>query len=178
MLFSHIVFVALSVFGLVQAIPSPLAKEGVVERATNADVTGVLNTLKGRTDTILPQINALVASGNVNDRNVKPLFDQLSSALKTADGSLGKFKAQGLVSRQNQDEVAAVSADIIKNINATLTSFPFDISLISAIGLLLFNLIISLNFLVPGLIAVVVGLLNAVSGVLLTVILALISILV
>nr|BAA13612.1 FVFD16 [Flammulina velutipes] len=95
MLFSHIVFVALSVFGLVQAIPSPLAKEGVVERATNADVTGVLNTLKGRTDTILPQINALVASGNVNDRNVKPLFDQLSSALKTADASLGKFKAQG-----------------------------------------------------------------------------------
>ena len=55
-----------------------------------------------------------MASGTANNRNVKPLFDQLSSALKTADGSLGKFKAQGLVSRQNQDEVAAVSADIIK----------------------------------------------------------------
>lgn len=56
MLFSHIAFVALSVFGFVQAIPSPLAKEGVVARATNADVAGVMNTLKGRTDTILPQI--------------------------------------------------------------------------------------------------------------------------
>ena len=64
MLFSHIVFVALSVFGLVQAIPSPLAKEGVVERATNADVTGVLNTLKGRTDTILPQISGFTIASS------------------------------------------------------------------------------------------------------------------
>ena len=54
--FSHIILVAVSVFGFVQAIPSPTAKAGVVARDTNAEVAGVLNTLKGRTDDILPQI--------------------------------------------------------------------------------------------------------------------------
>ena len=55
-----------------------------------------------------------MADGSATDQNVKPLFDQLSAALTTAQSSLGSLKVQGLVTRQSQDEIAAVSADIVK----------------------------------------------------------------
>ena len=57
MFISRIAFVALSaVFTFVQAIPSPVGKDALVARDTSADVTSILNDLKSKTDSILPQI--------------------------------------------------------------------------------------------------------------------------
>ena len=66
MFISRIALVALSVFGMVQAIPAPISKNVAISRATNDTgvdavdgtdaIMSVLTTLKGQTDSILPQI--------------------------------------------------------------------------------------------------------------------------
>ena len=66
MFISRVALVALSVFGMVQAMPtpSPIAKNVAISRATNDTgvdgtdaIMSVLTTLKGQTDTILPQVS-------------------------------------------------------------------------------------------------------------------------
>lgn len=63
MFISRIALVALSIFGMVQAIPAPISKNVAISRAANDTavdgtdaIMAVLTTLKGQTDSILPQI--------------------------------------------------------------------------------------------------------------------------
>ncbi|KAJ6622516.1 hypothetical protein B0H10DRAFT_2214167 [Mycena sp. CBHHK59/15] len=59
--------------------PLPTSDIAVVEkRASTADITTVFNTLKGSTDTTLPQINALVFGGTESDATATPLINDLT----------------------------------------------------------------------------------------------------
>lgn len=118
--------------------PAPISKNVVISRTTNDTavdgtdaIMAVLTTLKGQTDSILPQIgeqlfpldipykitfsiDTLVASGKRTDENDDALFDELISALTAAQESLTSIDAQGIASTDNLNEAGAVIADTIK----------------------------------------------------------------
>lgn len=117
-----------------------------------------------------------MANGEATDENVQPLFDELTAALTAAQESLTGIDAKGIASTDNLNEAGTVIADTIKvrmlsilhlnvfniprpqGISSTLDAFPLSFSLISSIALLLFNLLIALNALLPGILVILLGL--------------------
>ncbi|KIY71322.1 hypothetical protein CYLTODRAFT_346255 [Cylindrobasidium torrendii FP15055 ss-10] len=114
-LFTLSAFLGLSTTSVV-AVPT-VNTDVVVARASNADIKGALDTLKSSTDSILPEIDSLVASGNASEATVTPFIEQLTDALTTANQTLVGFVEAGssnsVESRQSQDEIAQEIADII-----------------------------------------------------------------
>ncbi|KAF8880483.1 hypothetical protein CPB85DRAFT_1256126 [Mucidula mucida] len=175
MFISRIAFVALTVFTFTSALVTPATKRD------DADVLNILTTLKGSTDSILPQIDSLVANKQASSSNLTPLFDQVQTALKTATSSLQGLGANK-VKRQTSDELSALLAEIIKDINTSATgansSTLFGLpGIVSAITLALETLLIELNVIVPGILASVVLLLDGVLGVVVGLLLTLLAIL-
>jgi len=167
---SRIVSVALffSTFGLSIASPAALA-----ERASPADVQGVLATLKGHTDTILPQIDALSASGTANEDNVTPLVTQLTTAIDAATGSLTALsvvpRGTAFFKRQSDDDVAQTLAGIITDITTSFDGlnnsgfksekFPGLVILLKLLDISLSKLLFSVELLLAGVLKLVAKLL-------------------
>lgn len=118
-----------------------------------------------------------MASGKRTDENDDALFDELISALTAAQESLTSIDAQGIASTDTLNEAGTVIADTIKvhfalfyipqcplntprqqGISATLDASSVSLSLIGTIALLLFNLLIALNVLLPGILIVILAL--------------------
>jgi hypothetical protein len=114
----------------VSASPTPAAGVALVDkRTTTADIETVFNTLKGSTDSILPQISAptvrsnfisltdstasLVSSGTATDATVTPLINELTDAFDTATASLATLSPVELRKRQSDDDIANLVAGIL-----------------------------------------------------------------
>ncbi|KAJ7432383.1 hypothetical protein B0H11DRAFT_2161819 [Mycena galericulata] len=145
----------------VSAIPSPAA---VDKRASTADIETVFNTLKSSTDTILPQITALVSGGTATDATVTPLINELTSALETASGSLTDLAIP--LKRQTDDEIATLVAGIITDITNALDGLLGTASTIPALGGLLAGIDTSLNQVLLGLEILLAGVLELVANLL------------
>ncbi|KAJ7436086.1 hypothetical protein B0H11DRAFT_1755268 [Mycena galericulata] len=144
----------------VSAIPSPV----VDKRASTADIETVFTTLKSSTDSILPQITALVSGGTATDATVTPLINELTSALETASGSLTGLAIP--LKRQTDAEIATLVAGIITDITNALDSLLGTASTIPALGGLLAGVDTSLNQVLLGLEILLAGVLELVANLL------------
>ncbi|RDB18123.1 hypothetical protein Hypma_000439 [Hypsizygus marmoreus] len=159
-------------FGIAAASPAP--KAAIAKRAgTSSDVQAVFLTLKRSTDSILPQIDALVANGKASDATITPLANAVTAAINTASASLGAIP--GPVSTESgpsKDEIAALTAgivtDIVTSFDGVQKKFPFHVPslalLIIKIDLALKTLLVGVDFLILGLTGVVAKLLVGVAG--------------
>ncbi|RDB18108.1 hypothetical protein Hypma_000440 [Hypsizygus marmoreus] len=159
-------------FGIVTASPAP--KAAIAKRAgTSSDLQAVFLTLKSATDSILPQINALVANGKASDATITPLANAVTAALDTASASFAAIP--GPVSTESgpsKDEIAALAAGIITDITTTFDGVQTKSAFhVPTLGLLLLKidfalktLLVGVDFLVLGLTGVVAKLLVGVAG--------------
>lgn len=111
------------------SVAKPVAETVAAKRAggdAGTDVAAVLTNLKATSDSIPPQINALIDSGNANVDNVEPLFSQLIDAFETATASLTELKGKVSTpqSGPTKAELAASIASIITDIAMTSKKAP------------------------------------------------------
>ncbi|KAJ7172813.1 hypothetical protein C8R43DRAFT_874035 [Mycena crocata] len=152
----------------VSASPTPAAGLVAVEkRASTADVQAVFNTLKDSTDTILPQINALVSGGTATDDTVTPLIKELTSAVYVATASLNGMQVDfDIARRQSDDEIAILVAGIVTDITNALDGLAGSAASIPALTGLLTGLDSSLHEVLLGLETLLAGVLNLVANLL------------
>ncbi|KAK7000314.1 Sc15 protein [Favolaschia claudopus] len=136
------------------------------KRSSTADVEAVLNTLKGSTDSILPQIDALVSGGTASDATVTPLINELTSALDTASASLGGLSPVSSRKRQSDDDIANLVAGILTDVTNTLDGLLGEAASIPALGGLLAGVDTSLNQVLVGLETLLAGVLRLVANLL------------
>ncbi|ESK91183.1 sc15 protein [Moniliophthora roreri MCA 2997] len=158
-LFAAFTFVS---FGFVAA--NPIANE--VAKRDNADIQTVLTTLKGQTDTILPQITDLSNSGNASDETVTPLFNQLTTALDTATASLAELEPSSSRKRQSDDDIANLVAGIVTDITNALSGLTAQAAAIPTLGVLLAGVDTSLAQVLSGLEILLAGVLRLVANLL------------
>ncbi|KAK7029427.1 hypothetical protein VNI00_014681 [Paramarasmius palmivorus] len=162
MFFSRIVsfFFVFLTFGLV-TFANPIAAPGneVVKRQQADSIEAVLANLKASTDSILPQIDALVDNGSATDANVAPLIVQLTDAFTTADNDLVAFSAKGGDGKpHNKDELAKVIAGIlivlVKTINKLffigIIKLPIVSGLLITLQIIVNKLLFSVELLLAG----------------------------
>ncbi|TFK34535.1 hypothetical protein BDQ12DRAFT_689452 [Crucibulum laeve] len=153
-LFSFLAIGAVSV----AASPAPI----IAKRADVSDILTVVSTLNSTTATILPQIDALVASNSANEDSITPLITDLASALGTATTSLASLQGADTSTGGSADDVAAAIAPVVAGIATSLsgleTAVPTLTSLLSGLGL-----DTSLNQVLSGLETLLAGVLNLVA---------------
>jgi len=149
----------------VSAIPAPAGAD-VEKRSSTADVVNVFNTLKGSTDSILPQINSLVSSGTASDATVTPLISQLTTAFNTAQASLGQLSPVESRKRQSDEDVAVLAAGIITDTTESLNGLKGRAPHIPALPGLIVQIDVALQELLVGLDVVVAGVVTLVGGLL------------
>ncbi|THU93787.1 hypothetical protein K435DRAFT_725075, partial [Dendrothele bispora CBS 962.96] len=137
-----------------------------VKRQTNADVDSVLTSLQSQLGTILPQIDALSASGNATDANVTPLIGQLNDALNGASDNLNNIPASGLRKRQSDQNTANQVAGIVTDITNSLNGLHGHAAHVSTLTVLLASVDIALHRLLIGVDVLLVGVLKLVAGLL------------
>ncbi|KAJ7912901.1 hypothetical protein B0H13DRAFT_2472452 [Mycena leptocephala] len=148
----------------VSASPTPAAGVALVDkRATTADIETVFNTLKGSTDSILPQITSLVSSGTATDATVTPLINELTAAFDTATASLATLSPVELRKRQSDDDIANLVAGILTDVTNALDGLLGEAASIPALGGLLAGVDTSLNQVLLGLEILLAGVLNLVA---------------
>ncbi|KAJ7704771.1 hypothetical protein B0H17DRAFT_920656 [Mycena rosella] len=148
----------------VSASPTPLAGLATIEkRASTADVATVINTLKTSTDSIIPQINALVSGSTATDATVTPLINDLTAAFDTASASLTTLALTGGLKRQSDDDIANLVAGILTDVTTALDGLLGTASTIPGLGGLLGGLDVSLNQVLLGLETLLAGVLNLVA---------------
>ncbi|KAK7049163.1 Sc15 protein [Favolaschia claudopus] len=135
----------------------------VEQRSSTADVEAVVNTLKSSTDSILPQIDALVTGGTASDATVTPLINELTSALDTASASLGGLSPVSSRKRQSDDDIANLVAGLLTDITNTLDGLLGEAASIPALGGLLVGVDASLNQVLVGLETLLAGVLRLVA---------------
>ncbi|KAI3611942.1 sc15 protein [Moniliophthora roreri] len=158
-LFAAFTFVS---FGFVAA--NPIANE--VAKRDNADIQTVLTTLKGQTDTILPQITDLSNSGSASDETVTPLLNQLTTALDTATASLAGLEPSSSRKRQSDDDIANLVAGIVTDITNALSGLTAQAAAIPTLGVLLAGVDTSLAQVLSGLEILLAGVLRLVANLL------------
>ncbi|KAJ6585648.1 hypothetical protein B0H19DRAFT_924575 [Mycena capillaripes] len=153
----------LAATSIVSASPTPAGVAVVDKRSTTADIETVFNTLKGSTDSILPQITALVSGGTATDDTVTPLINDLTAAFDTATASLATLTPVASRKRQSDDDVANLVAGILTDVTTALDGLLGDASTIPALGGLLAGVDTSLNQVLIGLETLLAGVLNLVA---------------
>ncbi|ESK95090.1 sc15 protein [Moniliophthora roreri MCA 2997] len=153
-------FFAFLTLGLVTYANPVAATSGneVAKRQQVDSIEAVFANLKASTDSILPQIDALVDSGSATDDNVAPLVTQLTEAFTTADTDLTAFNGKGGDGKpHNKDELAKVIAGIlivlVKTINKLLLSgakFPIVGGLLITLQIIVNKLLLSVELLLAG----------------------------
>jgi len=138
----------------------------VEKRSSTADIETVFNTLKGSTDSILPQITSLVSGGNATDDTVTPLINDLTAALDTATASLATLTPVSSSKRQSDDDIANLIAGIITDITNALDGLLGDAASIPDLGSLLAGVDTSLDQVLVGLETLLAGVLNLVANLL------------
>ncbi|ESK89495.1 sc15 protein [Moniliophthora roreri MCA 2997] len=158
-------FLVFLTLGLV-TYANPVAAAGgneVAKRQQADSIEAVFANLKASTDSILPQLDALVDSGSANDANVAPLITQLTDAFSTADADLTAFNAKGGDGKpHNKDELAKVIAGIlivlVKIINKLLLlgiKFPIVGGLLLTLQIIVNKLLLSVELLLAGILKLV-----------------------
>ncbi|KAL5487512.1 hypothetical protein ACEPAI_5620 [Sanghuangporus weigelae] len=176
MLFTRIIplFAMSLTFGTL-ALAGPAATNIELIKRDNADIEQVFTTLKTSTDSILPQIQSVAASGNATDDNVTPLINQLVSALNSASSSLSGLSSSSrmLNKRQSDSDIATLVASIIGDISTALEGLVGDLASIPDIGVLfsgidaaLAEVLTGLEILLSGVLHLVADLLTDVAGLL------------
>ncbi|KAJ8514229.1 hypothetical protein ONZ45_g8229 [Pleurotus djamor] len=182
MIFSRIlsVFAFALTFSLVAtAKPIAEAEGSLVKRADadTADVESVFLTLKSSTDSILPEIESLVDSGNANAGNLGDLFGQLTSAISTADTNLNTLKGKPPTGKPGPSKdvlaklIAGIIIAIVKTVSKVLVKaglllLPTVTLLIISLDVALHGLLVTVGFLLTGILAIVAGLVFDVAGLL------------
>ncbi|KAK0201912.1 hypothetical protein DFS33DRAFT_1455712 [Desarmillaria ectypa] len=147
----------------VSTIPST---SSAIAACDNVDVHEVLNTLKVNTDTILPQIRLV------------------PSSISSATMALSALQSRGtFVKRQSVNDLAALTAGIIKDINTTSNGienkgYLRKLGLIQVISVSLSKLLFTLDIVASGLLQLVAVLLTGVIGTLVVLLLGLLGVLV
>jgi hypothetical protein len=134
MRFTFILAIFLFLFSSLLATATPIGGSDVEERQT-PEAYAIFETLKSRTDTILPQISeypilsrgvtarpwrpyiaALKAHNNVTYDNVAPLINELIGNINTATSSIKSLSPsrRELVNRQSGDQLADLVAGIVE----------------------------------------------------------------
>ncbi|KAJ7912913.1 hypothetical protein B0H13DRAFT_1712827 [Mycena leptocephala] len=161
-------FASLLLFAATLASTSPTSAPAglavVDKRASTADVETVFTTLKSSTDSILPQIDALVSGGTASDATVTPLIGELTAALNTATLSLSSLPVSA--KRQTEGKVATVVAGIITEISTTLNGLSGSAMAIPAFGTPIIAIDVALNELLVGLDVVLAGVVTLIAGLL------------
>ncbi|KAF5387506.1 hypothetical protein D9757_006533 [Collybiopsis confluens] len=154
------VFFLFASFGIVSSA-------SVQKRQDTADIETVLNTLKGSTDTILPQITSTGQAGNASDANVTPLINDLTTALNTASSSLTALQTSSRKSRrQSDDDIANLVAGIVTDITNALDTLLGDAAAIPELGSLLGGVDVALDQVLVGLETLLAGVLTLVANLL------------
>ncbi|SJL14699.1 uncharacterized protein ARMOST_18165 [Armillaria ostoyae] len=159
----------LSLVSFVAATPAT-----IITRAPTS-VMDVLTNLKSTTDTILPQIDALVGNKTATEASVTPLLNQVISAVDGATSSVFSLQVQGVITKRDvKSDVAALAASIMNDINKTTQGLGssgcgcVQGGLLGVVGATLFKLLVTLELLVPGLLVVITLLLKGVVGTVIT----------
>ncbi|KAJ6467506.1 hypothetical protein C8R47DRAFT_1303442 [Mycena vitilis] len=148
----------------VSSSPTPAAGVALLDkRSSTADIQTVFNTLKGSTDSILPQITALVSGGNATDETVTPLIIDLTTAFNTATASLATLSPVEAAKRQSDDDIANLVAGILTDVTQALDGLLGSAASIPALGGLLAGLDTALNQVLLGLEILLAGVLNLVA---------------
>ncbi|KAJ7581189.1 hypothetical protein C8J56DRAFT_1015903 [Mycena floridula] len=168
MLFSQITAFFLFSLTIGSAVASPTVDSAGLVKRDNADIQAVLTTLKSSTDTILPQITSLAASGNATDDTVTPIINDLTSALDNATSALAALtpSTRRSLKRQSDDDIANLVAGIVTDIANALDTLLADTSTIPALSTLLAGVDTSLNQVLKGLETLLAGVLNLVANLL------------
>ncbi|KIY64349.1 hypothetical protein CYLTODRAFT_105333 [Cylindrobasidium torrendii FP15055 ss-10] len=156
-----------AVFAAGSPSPSPRALD------VGSEVANILEGLHNVTDTVLPAIAALV---DITEATVFPLIQDLADALTTASDDLDNLTStptEGLVGRDGKEEVAQLLNIIISDVANTLNPILGDLQQIPAVSELLTTLgpvlntaLKALDFLIPGVVALVSGTLGPVLDIL------------
>ncbi|KAI3616455.1 sc15 protein [Moniliophthora roreri] len=162
MFFSHIIsfFFVFLTLGLVTYANPVTATDGneVVKRQQADSIEAVFTNLKASTDSILPQIDALI---DATDDNIAPLITQLTEAFSTADTDLTAFNAKGGDGKpHNKDELAKVIAGILITIvNKLLLSVELLLAgVLKLVAILLIDVAARLRSISWGLVLATLGL--------------------
>ncbi|KAF7419510.1 hypothetical protein PC9H_002101 [Pleurotus ostreatus] len=172
MIFSRVLpFFALALSFSILSVAKPVAETSVLERTDGdvgtADVAAVLTRLKASTDSTLSQMNTLMDSNHANSANIVPLMHDLTKSFTTAGDSLKALKGK-VSARQlgpTDSEIAALLADIIAALVTTLGRLfvraiiflPTLMTLIVSLDLVLHDLLVAVEALVGGVLALVTG---------------------
>ncbi|TFK19783.1 hypothetical protein FA15DRAFT_600856 [Coprinopsis marcescibilis] len=137
MFFSR-VLISFFAIGAVAAAVTPAAP--LKKREDVSDVLAIVGQLRGSTDTILPQIDTLVNSGEANEENISPLLQQLTAALDLSAVSLealdGKVDPSSGGSEQEvAEEVSVVYTNIATSLDNMKTKKPKLHPLVPKFGL-------------------------------------------
>ncbi|KAL0566567.1 hypothetical protein V5O48_015443 [Marasmius crinis-equi] len=151
-------------FGLVASTPvaAPVPVVDLAKR-DNSDILQVFTTLKGSTDTILPQLNELASNGTASDDTVTPLINQLTDALDLASTGLEGLQSSSSRKRQSDDEIASLVAGMVTEIGNTLATLETQVVTIPALPGLLPGIDASLSQVLRGLSTLLAGVLNLVA---------------
>lgn len=158
-------------FGFLQfasATPILSTKDMMVKR-DNADISGILTTLKTDLAGPLAGITALTLSGNVTEQNITPLLNSVTASLNTAATSLSGLSPSDLRKRQTDDELANLVAGIINDIAKALQGLEANLATIPLLAGLLSGIDVALNQVLLGLGILLKGVLNLVAQLLVNV---------
>jgi len=155
-----------TVFTLVSFVLAAVASPAPLVKRDNAAIEGVLNTLKGSTDTILPQFTSLVQANNASSATVTPLFTELTTALDAATASLAALAPASAAKRQSDDDIANLVAGLLTDITNALSGLLGSAATIPELGGLLAGVDTSLNQVLNGLETLLAGVLHLVANLL------------
>ncbi|KAJ6487076.1 hypothetical protein C8R47DRAFT_1127673 [Mycena vitilis] len=148
---------------LASASPVPAGLVVVDKRAQTAGLNTVFTKLKSSTDSILPQIDALVSSGRANQATMTPLIGKLATAINTATTSVSSLPISS--KRQTEDEVVTLLAGIVSEIFTTLQGVADSAAAIPGLPIpvdtALAELLVALDVVAFGLVTLVAGILTS-----------------
>ncbi|EJD03534.1 uncharacterized protein FOMMEDRAFT_145830 [Fomitiporia mediterranea MF3/22] len=168
MLFSRV----LSFFAFAATFGSLAVARAVPEKRDIASIQQTVSNLKSTTDTIVSEIQGLIANKNATDATVAPLMSELITAIYNASNATASSAPPALVKRQDISGIANELTSVITAVTGMLQSLAPELSGIPVVGSLVPELggaltsLLSGLSLVTGLLSTVLGLLGPVTGIL------------
>ncbi|KAF9497071.1 hypothetical protein BDN71DRAFT_1505307 [Pleurotus eryngii] len=146
------------------SIAKPVAKAGVVEHA-GPDVAAVLTSLKAESNSVLPQIKALIDSNNGSIDNIELLFHHLVDTFETTTALLTNQKGTVFTpqSGPTKVEATAIIVSIVTDIVTTLKKFPVEgrillLTILSVLNLVMKDFLLSMEEILDDTLVLLMGL--------------------
>ncbi|EEB95373.1 hypothetical protein MPER_05668 [Moniliophthora perniciosa FA553] len=124
----------------------PVIGANVEKRQAADSIETVIANLQASANTILPQIDSLVDSGEASDDNVAPLLQELQQAFETANTDMTAFTLKGGDGKSHKkDELAKVIAGIVITVTKTLDKLLLTGAKLPVVGGILVTLKVTIN---------------------------------